>query len=138
MEERQIVVFRLGEAEYGLDIMLVQEIIRPPQTTKLPGTPEYVLGICNLRGKIIPIIDLKTRFDLEKSENNEDTRVIIKKHDNQYRGYIVDAVNEVLRIESNDLGNIENEDIAVESDFIDGVIRLEDRIIIMLNITAEL
>ena len=138
MDEVQIVVFKLGEEEYGMDIMKVQEIIRPPQTTKLPGAPAHEIGVCNLRGKIVPIIDLRSRFGLEKSENNEDTRVIIKKHDNQYQGLIVDGVNEVLKIGSDCLESVGDVSRTVENQFITGIARIGERLIIILNSTADI
>ena len=138
MNEGQIVVFKLGQEEYGMDIMTVQEIIRPPQTTKLPGSPVHETGVCNLRGKIISIIDLRTRFGIEKSENNEDTRVIIKKQENHYQGFIVDGVNEVVRIDNDCLESVGHVSKTVEDQFITGIARVAGRLIIILNLTEDI
>ena len=82
----QIVSFRLGYEEYGVDIMRVQEIILNGQITKMPEVPDYICGLINLRGHVIPIVDLRMRFGMAAAENNEHTRIV------------VDAVDEVLRI----------------------------------------
>jgi len=94
-QELQLVVFRLAKEEYGLPITKVQEINRLVPITKLPQTPSFMEGIINLRGRIIPVIDLRKRFSLAISEHNDDTRIIIVEVSGQTVGIIVDAVTEV-------------------------------------------
>ena len=94
----QIVSFRLANEEYGVDIMRVQEIILVGQITCMPEVPDYICGLINLRGHVIPIVDLRRRFRLPVAENDEHTRIIVVNVKNQTIGIVVDAVNEVLRV----------------------------------------
>ena len=94
----QIVSFRLSNEEYGVDIMHVQEIILIGQITLMPQVPEYVSGLINLRGHVIPIIDLRVRFGLEATDHTEHSRIIVLNVNKKTVGIIVDAVDEVLRI----------------------------------------
>lgn len=94
--EIQVVVFKLGQAEYGGDITRVQEIIRLPDVTALPNTADYILGIINLRGSIIPIIDLKKKFGFASAEKSDETRVIVVEIGSNKVGLIVDEVSEVV------------------------------------------
>lgn len=136
MEEKQYVVFQLGQEEYGIEITSVQEIIRPPVITQVPTTPAHVLGITNLRDNIIPLVDLKKRFDLVSSEDNDNTRMIIIKMDNHMLGIKVDKVLEVVQI-SNDKVKV-SDDIYTEINkkFIRGIARLENRIVILLDLSS--
>ena len=99
----QVVSFRLANEEYGLDIMSVQEIILMGDITEIPEVPAYIRGLINLRGKIIPIVDLRLRFGLAAGDSDEHTRIIVVSASDTVFGIVVDAVNEVLRI---DLSNL--------------------------------
>lgn len=100
-EEMQLVTFVLGQESFGLDIMNVQEIIRIPAITVIPQAPAYVEGITNLRGNILPVIDTRSRFGMNKSERDISSRVIVVDVRGSKVGLSVDAVSEVLRVESN-------------------------------------
>ncbi|MGB9682136.1 MAG: chemotaxis protein CheW [bacterium] len=132
-EERQLVVFSLLEENYGIDIYKVQEIIQYREITYVPKAPPFVKGVINLRGKIIPVIDLKERFGLAEKEINTDTRIIVVEIASQTVGLIVDSVTEVLRISTS---NIEPPPpvTTIEADFIEGVGKLDERLIIILDI----
>ena len=132
-QELQLVIFRLAQEEYGLPITKVQEINRLVPITKLPQTPLFMEGIINLRGRIIPVIDLRKRFGLALSEHNEDSRIIIVEVSGQTVGVIVDAVAEVVRIAA---ASIEPPPPAfiLDAKYIQGVGKLGDRLLILLEI----
>ena len=130
----QIVVFRLGEQEYGLEIFKVQEIIRLPAITKLPNTADYVVGIINLRGSIVPVVDMKRKFLQSETIYSDDTKIIVTEVGSKKFGLIVDEVNEVLTV---------HDDMIETSDFgeggfgakqIMGIAKIEKRLLILLNI----
>ena len=94
----QLVTFSIGEEDFGVDILKVQEIIRMMDITKVPRAPEFVEGVINLRGKVIPIIDLRRRFGRTPKPHDKDTRIIVIEMSGIIVGFVVDAVSEVLRI----------------------------------------
>ena len=132
-EELQLVVFSLAKEEYGLPITKVQEINRLVPITKLPQAPNFMEGIINLRGRIIPIIDLRKRFQLTVSDYSEENRIIIVEVNGQVVGIIVDAVTEVIRLSQS---GIEPPPPAfvLDTEYIHGVGKLENRLLILLNI----
>jgi len=135
MSEKQYVVFKLGNEEYGLDIMSVQEIIVPTPLTKLPNTPPYFLGVFNLRGHIIPLIDLKKRFSLESSEQNEESRIIVIRLDKPV-GILVDSIREVLMISNEEIESSQDISAGINREFITGIAKKEDRLIILVNLAG--
>lgn len=125
--------FSLLNENYGIDIYKVQEIIQYRDITYVPKAPPFVKGVINLRGRIIPVIDLKERFGLPEKEVTPDTRIIVVEISSQTIGLIVDSVTEVLRIPNT---NIEPPPpvTTIEADFIEGVGKLDERLIIILDI----
>lgn len=135
MEEYQLVVFRLGKEEYGVDIAKVQEIVRIQEITKLPQAPSFVEGIVNLRGRIIPIVDLKKRFNLEGEESSEkEKRVIVVNVGGQTIGMVVDSVSEIIRLPREDIEPPPPIVAGIEAAYIEGVGKMDKRLIILLNI----
>ncbi len=132
-EELQLVIFRLAKEEYGLPITKVQEINRLVPITKLPQTPSFMEGIINLRGRIIPVIDLRKRFQLAAAEQSDDNRIIIVEVNGQTVGIIVDAVTEVVRLPGS---SVEPPPPAfiLDAQYIHGVGKLDERLLIMLDI----
>lgn len=130
----QLVTFSIGEEEFGVDILKVQEIIRTMEITKVPRAPEFVEGVINLRGKVIPIIDLRRRFGLDFKEHDKDTRIIVIEINNIVVGFVVDAVSEVLRIPTNTVEPPPPVVAGVDSDYISGVGKLQDRLLILLDL----
>ena len=132
----QLVVFRLGEEYFGVDIAQVQEINRLTEVTKIPQAPDFIEGVINLRGKIIPIIDLRRRFNFPgASEHSKDTRIVVVETGGLTAGLVVDAVTEVLRLEREQImPTPEVVSSAVENRYIEGVALLADkRLLILLN-----
>ena len=131
----QMVTFKIGEEEFGVDILRVQEIIRIMEITRVPKAPHFVEGVINLRGRVIPIIDLRKRFGLTAREHDKDTRIIVIEINNMIVGFVVDAVHEVLRIPAD---TVEPPPPAVmggvDSEYIKGVGKLDDRLLILLDL----
>ncbi|NOX58752.1 MAG: chemotaxis protein CheW [Planctomycetes bacterium] len=133
----QLVGFRLADEEYGIDIMCVQEIILPGAMTELPQVPDFIRGLINLRGSIIPVIDLRMRFGLRVSQRTDASRVIVTEVQGRTVGIVVDAVSEVLRVSSDQIdppATIGN----VEQAYIKGLVKLEHKLLILLEIEALL
>jgi purine-binding chemotaxis protein CheW len=130
----QLVTFSIGEEEFGVDILKVQEIIRTMEITKVPRAPAFVEGVINLRGKVIPIIDLRRRFGLQSRNHDKHTRIIVIEISNMIVGFVVDSVSEVLRIPANTVEPPPPVVAGLESEYISGVGKLEDRLLILLDL----
>ncbi len=133
-ELMQLVTFSIGEEEFGVDILKVQEIIRTMEITKVPRAPQFVEGVINLRGKVIPIIDLRRRFGLEARGHDKNTRIIVIEINNMIVGFVVDSVSEVLRIPFSTVEPPPPVVSGTESEYISGVGKLEDRLLILLDL----
>lgn len=101
--EIQLVSFMLGGEEYGVEVLKVREIIRMPEITKMPNTPHFIDGIISLRGKVIPVVSLRSKFGLPDLEYDVQTRIMIMEIAGTLTGFVVDAVSEVIRIPSADI-----------------------------------
>lgn len=134
----QLVSFVIGTEEFGIDILLVQEINRMIDITSVPNSPDYVKGVINLRGKVIPVIELRKKLGLEKREFDKDTRIVVVDVLGKTIGFIVDSVNEVLRI-SKDTTEPPPEMVSgVNSKYITAVGKLEDKLLILLDLEKVL
>lgn len=136
--ERQLVIFNLANENYGVDISKVQEIIRLQEITKVPKAPEFVEGVINLRGNVIPVIDLRKRFDFEEKEDTNATRIIVIEAQPYTVGMIVDSVSEVVRISEEAIEPPSNIISDIDSDYILGVCKLDNRLIVLLDLTKVL
>lgn len=134
----QLVTFTLAGEEFGVDILLVREIIRPIEITAIPRSPEFVEGIINLRGKVIPIIDLRKRFTLKPQDKDTQTRIVVVELDSATVGFIVDAVSEVLRIPANTVEPPPAVISGVKGEYINGVGKLDDRLLILIDLNKVL
>lgn len=130
----QLVTFNIGEEEFGVDILKVQEIIRTMEITRVPRAPEFVEGVINLRGKVIPIIDMRTRFKLSKIAHDKHTRIIVVEISSMVVGFVVDSVSEVLRIPANTIEPPPPVVSGLDSEYIRGVGKLDDRLLILLDL----
>jgi purine-binding chemotaxis protein CheW len=130
----QLVTFEVANEEFAVDILAVQEINRMMELTRVPQSPPEVEGVINLRGKIIPVIDLRRKFGMAMSEKSEASRIIVVEVHKRVIGFIVDRVHEVLRINSDIVEPAPAMVCSIDSEFIAGVGKLEDRLIILLDI----
>lgn len=133
-KEEQLVVFQLSEQTYGIDIASVYEIIRMEKITMVPRTPDFVEGVINLRGRIIPVIDLCKRFNLTYTERSGSSRIIIVDVGGNTIGMIVDAVSEVLRITADSIEPPPPMVHGIDAAYLRGIAILDSRLIILLNL----
>ena len=131
----KVVSFRLGSEEYGVDITQVQEIIRLVEITHVPRAPHFMEGVINLRGQLIPIIDLRTRFGMSRIDPTKSTRIVVTEIGNKRVGIVVDSVSEVLNIPVENVEEAPEMVAGVGTEYIQGVGKLGDRLIIMLDLT---
>lgn len=130
----QLVTFNLGKEEFAVDILNIQSINRMMEITIVPNSPTFVEGIINLRGQVIPVIDLRDRLELAKKEYDKHSRIIVVNIDSKIIGFIVDLVNEVLRIQSNITEPPPQIVAGIDSEFITAVAKLDDRLITLLDL----
>lgn len=138
VREEQLVVFHLDREVYGVDIAHVHEIIRLQEITRIPRTPAFIEGVINLRGRVIPVIDLRTRFGLERGERNGATRIIVVEVGGHTVGMVVDGVSEVLRLSTDAIAAPSEILTAVDVAYMRGVGKLEDRLVILLDLQEVL
>ncbi|NOZ24762.1 MAG: chemotaxis protein CheW [Nitrospirae bacterium] len=130
----QLASFRLGEEEYAIDISTVQEINRMTEITKVPNSPPYIEGVLNLRGRIIPAVNLRKKFGLPEREFDRHTRIMVVDIEGTMVGLIVDAVSEVLRLAPETIEPAPEMATGVNSKYIKGVGKIDDRLIILLDL----
>lgn len=132
-QEVQMVIFSLGKEKFAVPITSVQEIILPPEMTSIPKAPEFIEGVINLRGAIVPVVDTCKRFNIANTESDKnDRRIIIIDMDSQTIGVIVNDVSEVVNIPQDCVDNTVT-DITDNSDFFWGVAKIKDKLLILLN-----
>ena len=130
--------FALAEEEYGLEILKVREIISMSEITSVPKTPQYVKGVINLRGKVIPVVDLRLKFAMEEISYTDETCTIVVDVNGVEMGIIVDHVSEVLDIAADDIEDAPEFGANVNIDFILGMGKAQGRVTILLDITNVL
>ena len=130
----QLVTFSISDEEFGVDILKVQEIIRTMEISKVPRAPDFVEGVINLRGKVIPIIDLRRRFGLAHKLHDKNTRIIVIEMTDVIVGFVVDAVSEVLRIPTSTVEPPPPVVAGMDSEYISGVGKLEGSLLILLDL----
>jgi purine-binding chemotaxis protein CheW len=133
-KEIQVVGFRVGRETFGLPISIVREIIRVPEITSVPNAPDYIEGVVNLRGRIIPIVDMRKRFGEKSTEPNNKNRIVVVEVENRSIGLIVNSASEVLRIPPSDIEAPHTVFPEGEMDYITGVGKLKGRLVILLDL----
>ncbi|MFC4598962.1 chemotaxis protein CheW [Cohnella hongkongensis] len=138
-EEMKVIVFTLAQEEYGIEVDKVRTIERMLPITRVPKTPGFVKGVINLRGVVIPVIDLRGRFGLVESEYTENSRIIIVAANDLEVGFIVDSANDVLDVMSDAIENPPEVVGGVKAKYLSGVAKIgEDRLLILLNLSEVL
>ncbi|HBA87844.1 MAG TPA: chemotaxis protein CheW [Geobacter sp.] len=131
----QLVSFNLEKEEYGINVLMVREIIRMLNITRVPNTPRYVEGVINLRGKVIPIISLRRKFDLMEAEYDKRTRIMVMEVVGELMGFIVDEVSEVIRISEKEIQPPPPVvSSGIEQECMSGVINQADRLLVLLDL----
>lgn len=133
-EQLQLVTFEVASEEFAVDILVVHEINRMMELTRVPHSPPEVEGVINLRGRIIPVLDLRRRFGLPAGERGETNRIVVVEVHGRVIGFIVDRVHEVLRIPASIVDSAPEMIGSIDGDFIKGVGKLEDRLLILLDL----
>ncbi|WP_172194462.1 MULTISPECIES: chemotaxis protein CheW [Saccharibacillus] len=138
-EQIKVIVFALGNEEYGIDVDKVRTIERMMPITRVPKTYSFIKGVINLRGVVIPVIDLRGRFNLVESEYTDQTRIIIVAVGDMEVGFIVDAANDVVDLDRDNIDSPPEVVGGVKAKYLDGVAKVgEDRLLIMLNLAEVL
>lgn len=132
--ERQVVVFHLAGEAYGVDIRFVREIIPVASITRLPNAPAFVEGVINLRGHVLPVLDLRKRFGLSSEVDPRRTRIMVAEVNAHTVGLVVDSVSEVLRVAESTVEPATGALVGVELRFVEGVAKLPDRLVILLDL----
>ncbi len=133
----QLVGFMIGDEEYAVPILSIQEIIKPFSWTRVPQVPGYVMGVFNLRGAVIPLIDLRAKFGLQTKKQGEDTRFIVMRHGDDVAGFVIDRLTMAIRIKKENIGpapDTTNSDDTI----IEGVGKQADKIITILKVNKLL
>ncbi len=134
MAENQFVIFRLAEERYAVDILNVGGISEFRDVTKVPNAPYFIDGIINLRGDIIPIVNLKKRFNIPEKEADSDTRIIINNIRGKDIGFVVDEASQVIKIDDADIEEAPDIIKGADRQYISGVGKVADHIVILLNL----
>jgi len=136
--EGKFLTFVLGEEIYGIEILKASEIIGLMDITTVPQTPDYMKGVINLRGKVIPVIDLRMKFSMQEGERTQETCVIVVEVNGTSIGVIVDSVSEVSDITGAEIEDAPNFGQGIDTSFIMGLGKVRDKIIILLDIETVL
>ena len=138
IQDGKHLTFFLGKEDYGIPILQVREIIGMMEFTEVPKTPEFIKGVINLRGKIIPIMDLRSKFGMESIEYTERTCIIVVEINvNEIKkpmGIVVDMVSEVINIDESEIEELLDYGAKVDGDFLTGLGKVKDKVVILLNI----
>lgn len=136
--ENQIVVFELGSEQFGVSISSVESIIKMQAVTKMPHAPSFVEGVTNLRGKVLPVIDLRKRFGMDAQPADKDSRIIVISVNRSEVGMIVDGVSEVLTVPEGSVEPAPAIATTVDSTFITGIAKFDERLVILLDLDRVL
>ncbi len=129
----QLVGFVVGNEEFSVPILSIQEIIKPIEWTRVPRTPEYVLGVFNLRGSVIPLIDLRKKFGLSSEKMTDDSRFIVMKNEFETAGFVIDRLTEAIRLKKHEIGPAPETSMQ-EKTMIEGVGKQEGKILTILKV----
>ncbi len=135
---QQWVTFQLDSEIYGINVMQVQEVLRYTEIAPVPGSPAYVLGIINLRGNVVTVIDTRTRFGLDTTEMSDNTRIVIIEADKQVIGILVDSVAEVVYLKASEIDDAPNVGNDESAKFIQGVSNKDGKLLILVDLNQLL
>jgi purine-binding chemotaxis protein CheW len=136
--QNQLVVFSLGNEAYGVDVEIIESIIKMQEITRLPHAPSFIVGVTNLRGAVVPILDLRKRFGMEFQKATRDTRIIIVNMNETNIGMVVDAVTQVVQISTDSIEPPPQMAVTENSAFIKGIAKLDNLLIILLDLKKVL
>ncbi len=134
VDASEYLTFVLGDESYGIEILKVQEIRGYDAVTKIANTPEFIKGVVNLRGRIVPIVDLRIKFHVGSAEYNELTVVIILNLDGRIVGMVVDGVSDVMNLQANQIRNVPDIVASIDTKYVTGLASVEEKMFILVNI----
>lgn len=132
-DELKLIIFKLGKEEYGLDILKVQEIKRLMNITRVPSTPSFIKGVINLRGSVLPVVDLRTRLGLPESSLTDAARIVVILINENVVGFIVDEVVEVTTMSKSNVEAATSLSSGISAEYFSGIAKAENRLFILLN-----
>lgn len=132
-DELKLIIFKLGREEYGLDILKVQEIKRLMSITRVPSTPAFIKGVINLRGSVLPVIDLRTRLNLPENPLTDAARIVVVLINENIVGFIVDEVVEVTTMSTGNIETANSLSSGISAEYFSGIAKAENRLFILLN-----
>lgn len=130
----QVVCFKIGSEEYGIEILKVQEILKLPKITKLPKSADFIIGVIDLRGHVIPIIDLSKRFGITENTGSENQRAVVVDINGKKVGLAIDSVSHVIRVDSKDIEQAPPIVKGISGKYIVGIAKVESGFIVILDI----
>ncbi len=130
----EFLTFALGDEEYGVEILKVQEIRGYDAVTRLPDAPDYIKGVINLRGAIIPVVDMRLKFHLQRADYGPTTVMIVLNVGGRVVGMVVDSVSDVIRLGAEQICQVPEIGVAIERQFLTGIGTIDDRMLILLDI----
>lgn len=133
MRDSKVVVFKIDDEEFASDIMQVERILSYVEPNKIPDSPSYIKGVINYEDSILPIMDVKKRFNLNATKIKDDPKIIVVKYGERKIGLIVDMVSEVINIDEKILENAPDMVKGIKNTYLKGMIKLDDRIIILID-----
>ncbi len=133
-QQKQFITFTIGEEEYAVDIMVVREIKAWSETTHLPNTPEFMRGVLNLRGLIVPIFDLRCRFGLGLTETTKMHVIIIVHVENRLVGILVDTVSDIIKVSEGEIQDVPKMDRNIDDEYLSGLVTVSERMVALLDV----
>lgn len=133
-KDLKVIVFQLKDEEYAIEVDYVTSIEKMQKITRIPGVPSYIKGVMNLRGVIIPVVDLRSRFQLEEIDYEENTRILVLNKGGDEIGFIVDGANDVIDISSTDIEPTPEVVGGVKEEYLRGVVKMGDRLFTLLHL----
>lgn len=138
MATKQFVIFNINNENFGVEIIQVKEIIKPMEIFKIPDTPEFIEGLINLRGKVHTVFNLRKKFHLPPLEFDDNTKIIIVNVNELMVGFIVDEVNEIIRVEDEDIENTPPSITTLNKKYITGIAKVGEKVILLLDLSQAL
>ncbi len=138
MAVQQLVIFRIDKEDFGVEITQVREIIRPQEIFKIPNAPEFIEGLINLRGKVHTVYNLKKRFSMSDHTFDDNTKIIIVSVQGLMVGFIVDEVNEIVRVDTEDIESTPPSIVSIDKKYITGIAKLDKKLVLLLDLTKVL
>ncbi len=138
MAVKQLVIFRVEDEEFGVEITQVKEIIKPMEIFKVPNSPQFIEGLINLRGKVHTVFNLRKKFNLPQKEFDDNTKIIIVNVNDLMVGFIVDEVNEIVRINDENIENTPPSVTGLDKKYLNGVAKIDNRLILLLDLSKVL